>query len=225
MAGWENAVDGQTDPPVEFWRTLVADRGKDDRNPPYYYATACRESVSKGGLRGGSVDTAALINSERNSIIAEFCRRVQAVIWNRCLIKTDEPLNVLGLASQHVRKGDLVCIVFGCTVPVILRREEKPSGDLEKEKMQDDIEAMKAAMATCEEACFRKLRYQKRLQKERESNSLCKEEVLAELKRSIVRYQSGYCGSKRTKRGKGRRIKTKRSEKNTHPSVANPWPS
>lgn len=185
VAGWENAVDGQTDPPVEFWRTLVADRGKDGRNPPYYYATACRESVRKGGLRGGSVDTGALINSERNSIIAEFCRRVQAVIWNRRLIKTDAPLNVLGLASQHVRKGDLICIIFGCTVPVILRKVEKPKGDPEKEKMQDQIESMKAAMAVCEEACFRKLRYQKRLLKEREKGDMLgevwRDEVLAEL--------------------------------------------
>lgn len=185
VAGWENAVDGQTDPPVEFWRTLVADRGKDERNPPYYYATACRESVRKGGLRGGSVDTGALINSERNSIIAEFCRRVQAVIWNRCLIKTGKLLTVLGLASQHVREGDLVCIIFGCTVPVILRKVVKPKGDLEKEKMQDRIESMKAAMTVCEEACFRKLRYQKRLQKEQESGEklggFWREEVLVEM--------------------------------------------
>lgn len=191
VAGWENAVDGQTDPPVEFWRTLVADRGKDERNPPYYYATACRESVRKGGLRGGSVDTGALINSERNSIIAEFCRRVQAVIWNRCLIKTEAPLNVLGLASQHVRKGDLVCIIFGCTVPVILRQVTKSKGDPEKERMQDHIESMKAAMTVCEEACFRKLRYQKRLRKEysksRHLGDLWKEEVLAEMKE--VNYQ------------------------------------
>lgn len=186
VAGWENAVDGQTDPPVEFWRTLVADRGKDGRNPPYYYATACRESVRKGGLRGGSVDTGALINSERNSIIAEFCRRVQAVIWNRCLIRTGKPLNVLGLASQHVQKDDLVCIIFGCTVPVILRRKEKSEGDPEKEKMQDRIESMKAAMEVCEEACFRKLRYQRRLQIEREKgegfDTIWKNEVVAELK-------------------------------------------
>ncbi|KAG8161871.1 hypothetical protein KVR01_008858 [Diaporthe batatas] len=186
VAGWENAVDGQTLPPVEFWRTLVADRGKDERNPPYYYTTACRESVRKGGLRGGSVDTGALINSERNSIIAEFCRRVQAVIWNRCLIKTGKSPKVLGLASQHVREGDLVCIIFGCTVPVILRKMVKKEGDLEKEKMQDQIESMKAAMAVCEEACFRKLRYQKRLQKEQEQpggqlGELWKEEVLAEM--------------------------------------------
>lgn len=186
VAGWENAVDGRTDPPVEFWRTLVADRGKDGRNPPYYYATACRESVRKGGLRGGSVDTGALINSERNSIIAEFCRRVQAVIWNRCLIKTGDSLNVLGLASQHVQKDDLVCIIFGCTVPVILRRKKKLERDPEREEMQDRIESMKAAMAVCEEACFRKLRYQKRLQKERDKgvnlDKIWKQEVLEELK-------------------------------------------
>lgn len=185
VAGWDNAVDGKTEPPAEFWRTLVADRGKDGRNPPYYYATACRESVRKGGLRGGSVDTGALINSERNSIIAEFCRRVQAVIWNRCLIKTDEPLSVLGLASQHVQKDDLICIVFGCTVPVILRRKHKAEGAPGKEKMQDQIESMKAAMEVCEEACFRKIRYQKRLQIEKAKggglDTIWKKEVLAEL--------------------------------------------
>lgn len=173
LAGWEGAMDGKTEPPAEFWRTLVADRGKDHRNPPYYYATACRESVRKGGFRGGSVDTGALISKERNSIIAEFCRRVQAVIWNRCLIKTaietgDHP-KALGLASEKVKKGDLVCIFSGCTVPVILRECSRPKteSDLRAEQMQDRIESMKEAVAMCEEACFRKNRYKKKLAKER----------------------------------------------------------
>ncbi|ROW15353.1 hypothetical protein VPNG_02351 [Cytospora leucostoma] len=169
IAEWD-AVDGKTVPPAEFWRTLVADRGKDNRNPPYYYATACKESIRKGGLRGGSVDTGALISSERNSIIAEFCRRVQAVIWNRCLIKTKGSINVLGLASEHVEKGDLVCILRGCTVPVILRRRSKSKEDLEEERMQDGIESIKAALSTCEEACFRKNRYKKTLERERGKN-------------------------------------------------------
>ncbi|KAK7749917.1 hypothetical protein SLS53_000499 [Cytospora paraplurivora] len=170
IAGWNEAVDGETEPPAEFWRTLVADRGKDSRNPPYYYATACKESVWKGGLRGGSVDTGALISKERNSIIAEFCRRVQAVIWNRCLIKTKGHPEVLGLASEQVKKGDLVCILRGCTVPVILRRHKKSVEDLEKEQIQDAIESMKAALSICEEACFRKNRYKKKLEREREKD-------------------------------------------------------
>ncbi|KAI7774250.1 hypothetical protein LA080_009050 [Diaporthe eres] len=108
-----------------------------------------------------------------------------AVIWNRCLIKTDEPLSVLGLASQHVQKDDLICIIFGCTVPVILRIKYKAEGAPGKEKMQDQIESMKAAMEVCEEACFRKIRYQKRLQIEKAKggglDTIWKKEVLAEL--------------------------------------------
>lgn len=191
LAGWKDAMDGRTEPPAEFWRTLVADRGKDHRNPPYYYATACKESVRKGGLRGGSVDTGALISKERNSIIAEFCRRVQAVIWNRRLIKTkimtEGSPEALGLASEDVEKGDLVCILFGCTVPVILRpcKYEKTEDDLAKERMQDRIESLKTVLSMCEEACFRRNRYKKRLKKEDVRNpelkGLWKREVLEEL--------------------------------------------
>lgn len=76
-------------------------------------------------------------------------------------------------------------------VPVILRKVNKPKGDPEKEKMQGQIESMKAAMAVCEEACFRKLRYQKRLLKERERGDLLgevwRDEVWQSWKRSIVR--------------------------------------
>ncbi|KAI4666686.1 uncharacterized protein J4E79_002726 [Alternaria viburni] len=88
LSGWEPPYT--QDPPPEFWRTIVADRGIDNRNPPYYYARACRESVDKGGRESGRVNTTALINNERNSIIAEFCRRVHAVIWGRSLFKTKE---------------------------------------------------------------------------------------------------------------------------------------
>jgi hypothetical protein len=145
MAGWEEArvakypYKNLTDPPVQFWRTLVANRGKNGRNPPYYYARACKESFMKGGLQGNAVNTTALISDEQNSIISEFCRRVQSVIWNRALIKTQS--GRLGLAPETVRPGDFVCIIYGCTVPVILRPgkwkedEEKKMEDLEDQLM------------------------------------------------------------------------------------------
>lgn len=189
LAGWEGAMDGSTEPPAEFWRTLVADRGKDHRNPPYYYATACRESFRKGGFRAGSVDTGALISRERNSIIAEFCRRVQAAIWSRCLIKTainteDNP-RALGLASEKVKQGDLVCILFGCTVPVILREFRKSEFDLQAEQMQDRIEAMKEAVSMCEDACFRKNRYRTKLRKERDVDPMMEELWRQEIKEEL----------------------------------------
>jgi hypothetical protein len=133
VGGWRNAPFD--DPPDDFWRTLVADRGRDGKNPPVYYARACKESFIKGGLLSGSVNTTDLINNERCSVIAQFCRRVQAVIWNRCLIKTQS--GRLGLASQHARVGDIVCIFYGCSVPVVMRREWKSPSQIEQEIAED----------------------------------------------------------------------------------------
>lgn len=166
LAGWPEArkptgMNGNLDdPPTAFWRTLVADRGRNDRNPPYYYARACRETILKGGIRSNAVDTTALIYHERNSIIAEYCRRVQSVIWNRALIKTKK--GALGLVSEEVREGDLVCILYGCTVPVILRRETtkfKTKNELSNERLEDGVEAMKRLVVQMERYRERKLQY------------------------------------------------------------------
>ncbi|KAK7961687.1 uncharacterized protein PG986_002512 [Apiospora aurea] len=148
-------------PPDELWRTLVADRGRDNRNPPYYYARACRESVHKGNINSGRVKTGALINNERNSIVTEFCRRVHAVIWNRRMFKTKA--GRLGLAYD-VEVGDKICVLYGCTVPVVLKQkkkkrpdpEENEEGDLASEKLEDAKEALKACIRQCEKNRERK---------------------------------------------------------------------
>ena len=161
LSGWKPPYD-ENDPPADFWRTIVADRGLDNNNPPYYYARACRESVDKGGRESGSVNTAALINNERNSIIAAFCRRVHAVIWGRSLFKTRA--GKLGL-GKDVRKGDLVCILYGCTVPVILRAESKKEEDKIEESFEDGYQAFLSCVQRLETILVRKERYER--QKER----------------------------------------------------------
>ncbi|KAJ4291042.1 hypothetical protein N0V90_010239 [Kalmusia sp. IMI 367209] len=165
LADWSKArrsrgpYDDPGDPPNEFWRTLVADRGMHNENPPYYYMRACKETIMKGGLRSNAVDTSALIYNERNSIVAEFCRRVQAVIWNRALIRTKK--GKLGLASEDVRQGDWICVIYGCTVPVILRKNEKLKTKEERarEKYEDCIEALARSMRNAAKGRFRKARY------------------------------------------------------------------
>lgn len=137
LAGWN---DVNEDPPNAFWRTLVADRGRDNRTPPYYYARACRESAIRGGTMGGRIDTAALINNERNPILTEFCRRVHAVIWSRRLFKTKT--GRLGLAFD-VEKGDELCILYGCTVPVVLRQHSKTHQELVDEAEEDSVMALR----------------------------------------------------------------------------------
>ena len=133
--GWHKAPT--SNPPDEFWRTLVADRGRDGRNPPVYFSRACKESFLKGGLMSGSVNTTDLINNERCSVVAQFCRRVQAVIWNRSLIKTET--KKLGLAGKNVLTEDFVCILYGCSVPVILRKSKRKTDEDIRLEIEEEI--------------------------------------------------------------------------------------
>ena len=59
-------------------------------------------------------------------MVAEFFRRVQAVIWNRCLMRTRG--GHLGIVRKDVRPGDSICIIHGCSVPVILREHQDHYG-------------------------------------------------------------------------------------------------
>lgn len=156
MTNW---TDYTKDPPSDLWRTLVADRGPNNLNPPYYYARACRESAVKGGIASGRIDTAALINNERNSIVAEFCRRVHSVIWNRRLFRTAS--GRLGLA-RYVEKGDKVCILYGCTVPVVLHETVKNPGDREREQQEDHVNSLRRVVKRMEQLRERKAQYQRR---------------------------------------------------------------
>ncbi|KAH4807262.1 hypothetical protein HBH61_132400 [Parastagonospora nodorum] len=155
MTGWNPPYND--DPPAEFWRTIVADRGSDDRNPPAYYARACKESVKKGGIASGRVNTTALINNERNSIIAAFCRRVQAVIWGRSLFRTKK--GRLGIAAESVQPGDKICILYGCTVPVILNQQMKTPNEQRDEALEDRIQAFKSCVQRLKIIRERKARY------------------------------------------------------------------
>jgi hypothetical protein len=143
LGGWE---DAKGPPPEPLWRTLVADRGRDGKNPPVYYSRACRESFTKGGFESGAVDTTSLINYERNSVVAQFCRRVQAVVWNRALIKTTGQR--LGLVNKDVQAGDMVCILYGCSVPVILRKSQRKEEKQFQEEMEREFEAMQKVVAS-----------------------------------------------------------------------------
>jgi hypothetical protein len=121
-AGWE---DGDMPLPDEFWRTLVADRGSDGGTAPAYYKRACETVMQTANWRTGALDLNDPINNGRNALITDFCRRVQAVVWNRQMIRTSG--GKAGMARRSVMEGDLICILYGCSVPVILRKHLKDS--------------------------------------------------------------------------------------------------
>lgn len=121
LGGWRNLSD---EPPESFWRTLVADRDENGRNPPSYYQRACQYAFTQR-VTGGSLNTERLISNDKSKIMTKYLKRVQAVVWMRKLIKTEpktwrEP-GRLGLAPQRAQVGDKICILRGCSVPVVLR--------------------------------------------------------------------------------------------------------
>jgi hypothetical protein len=125
LAKWDPSKGGQ--PPESFWRTLVADRDDKGHNPPSYYRRACEHAFAQR-VMGGNLNTERLMSSESSEIMTNYLRRVQSVIWNRRLMRTSRGQR-LGLVPNDAEKGDKVCILRGCSVPVILRVSEDVSNE------------------------------------------------------------------------------------------------
>ncbi|RDW77673.1 hypothetical protein BP6252_05726 [Coleophoma cylindrospora] len=120
--------------PEGFWRTLVADRGPGGTTPPAWFQRACQKSfpnIEKArrerqrGARGKiftSEEIQKVICDERGYVhrpALQFLRRLQAVTWNRRLMVTYN--NSIGLVPSAARPDDLICLLWGCSVPVVLR--------------------------------------------------------------------------------------------------------
>jgi hypothetical protein len=134
LAKWDPREPGP--PPEPFWRTLVADRGPDGQNDPLaFYPRAC-EFVFRHAI-DDTLDTSMLIE-QGSTIIQDFVKRVQAVIWNRQLMRTRRG-GRLGLVPKGAQPGDLICILYGCSVPVVLRKYRKDRSHLEAE-LRDEKE-------------------------------------------------------------------------------------
>jgi hypothetical protein len=136
-------------PPDELWRTLVGDRNGHGHDPDPWYPLVFQSTVKERGLEYG-FETARLIHESPNAQVAEVFRRIEAVVWNRRLIRTkggfmpwlrgtqtDKGTGALGLAPSDTRKGDLICIIFGCSVPLILRRTDPPKQDEGQQNIND----------------------------------------------------------------------------------------
>ncbi|KAL5330901.1 hypothetical protein ACEPPN_000427 [Leptodophora sp. 'Broadleaf-Isolate-01'] len=126
MGGWSDDDDDLKKVPDRLWRTLVADRGPNDTNAPSWYHRACLECLAQV-TQNGDLSTGALIeNTSTASTMVTFLKRVQQVVWNRKFLlskgtKEDDEEKLFGLAPTNAQEGDLICILFGCSVPVILR--------------------------------------------------------------------------------------------------------
>jgi hypothetical protein len=143
LGGW---LDITQPPPDALWRTLVGDRGPNGSSCPLLYPLCCAEALRLSqSVR--NLETSAITShpEKYESFVAGFCSRVQEVVVNRRMIRT-KALGKLGLVSgremtigpppdgrtglsstdaKFIRKGDMICILHGCSVPVVLRRMRK----------------------------------------------------------------------------------------------------
>jgi hypothetical protein len=174
VGGW---VDTEKYPPEEFWRTLVADRAHGGHNPPTYFPRACKESLkykAKTMSRtGGNLDCRKLIHEGRCTIVAEFLRRVQEVIWNRKLMRTKA--GRLGLVRDDVSQGFHICILYGCSVPVILEKVDKSQEEISAE-LYDRYMQWYNKFEKLTVLCQFRFRIRKGKRKEREKERLATEE-------------------------------------------------
>jgi hypothetical protein len=111
--------------PEAFWRTLVADRSADGSVTPSWYSRAFFHCLILSPT--GNINTNRLIDESEAALTIRFLQRVQSVIWNRKFL-VSEKNGWIGLAPMASLVGDEIFILHGCTVPVVLRRQEEGDG-------------------------------------------------------------------------------------------------
>lgn len=116
MAGWHRL--DQPAPEI-FWRTLVGNRNTMGQRAPFHWGQVCTAAFARRAL-GQDLDTSEAIRHGCPDPVRAFLERVQSVVWSRRLIRL-KSFDDLGLTAKSARKGDLLCILKGCSVPVILR--------------------------------------------------------------------------------------------------------
>ncbi|KAK7898062.1 hypothetical protein LTR67_004694 [Exophiala xenobiotica] len=124
---WEE-LDSQPVPQM-FWRTLVADRGPDGMPAPGWYKRACEFAFRRNNSIHINIED--LHTSTDSSHVREFLRRVRDVCWSRTLVilrpskestaRRCASSQMISLCPPETSTGDIVCILYGCSVPVVLR--------------------------------------------------------------------------------------------------------
>lgn len=108
-----------------LWRTLVADRDHAGRNPPRWYQRACHYWLTQESLE--------------LELVTAYLKRVERVVFNRRLFSYEgQPGGVYeigGVGPGNVQPGDIVCILFGCSVPIILREDEESIGSMKSYRL------------------------------------------------------------------------------------------
>ncbi|KAE9371987.1 HET-domain-containing protein [Stipitochalara longipes BDJ] len=119
MGGWNEQSNKFDSVPEKLWRTLVADRSPDGSPPKIWYRRACLYTLAQIPSTI-NLDTSALLSLGGPSIMIEFLERVHNVVLNRKFFTTANG-RFFGLGPDGLQSGDVVAVLYGCSVPIVLR--------------------------------------------------------------------------------------------------------
>ncbi|OQO04279.1 hypothetical protein B0A48_10890 [Cryoendolithus antarcticus] len=112
------------------WRSLIAERGSHGEHSPVLSHKSCMWVIANNSAEG-YIYTKELLQNDPPppEPVKQYLKRVQEVIWDRCCIEVRHegpPLragkDLYGFAPSKAQKGDILCVLFGCTVPCLLRK-------------------------------------------------------------------------------------------------------
>ena len=122
-------MEEDSSPLETIWKTFVADRDPHGDNPPLWYRRALLTCVA---LKNDNGDIHPhKVRDQLNSVpMHDFLDRLEAVLWNKKLmaLKSKNGDEQFGIAPHQAETGDLVCVLLGCSVPVVLREMSSDAG-------------------------------------------------------------------------------------------------
>lgn len=134
LLGWRREKEISKSNMDQIWRTLVANRGPGGTNPPSWYRRVCQsclEWYKRQGITQFSTNTLKILPGTPPAKV-EFIDRVQQVVWGKKCFRsvTKDQREIVGLVPPTSEAKDLICVLFGCSVPVVLR-ERKATKDFQ----------------------------------------------------------------------------------------------
>ncbi|KAH7072486.1 heterokaryon incompatibility protein-domain-containing protein [Paraphoma chrysanthemicola] len=132
LLGWTGNLANGVDASV--WKTLVANRTPEGSRAPAWYRRACALALTKLNPDGDMDIAAICARKGQASTMLDYLQRVRTVVEDRKVFQCTAGLSAggvlqVGLGPFDLEVGDLVCILYGCSVPVLLRQKAFGSAD------------------------------------------------------------------------------------------------
>lgn len=131
ILGWDRTSKENRVPDI-IWRMLVADRTTEGGKPPSWYQRACLHSLRDARVTDSRGNLRCARAHKTSEMTLKFLRRVESVVWNRRIFQMESKVCeadcLFGLAPETTEARDIICILFGCSVPVVLRRVDGQTG-------------------------------------------------------------------------------------------------